>query len=447
MFKLNIFLFVSFFSGLLYAIFPDELAVVVNSESTNSHAIATKYCNQRKIPSNNIIEVSLKSSAGKFPVEITPESFTKDIWNVVNAKISERGLDDKIAAWIYSVDIPTTITTSPQVSITGLTFVKNKLPEGKDVVKGGYYKSIYYGGPLENGRLSDPKSFSYAMKYIEKEQKPIMSTMLGYIGAEGNTVPEVYEYLDRGLKGDGTNPSGNVYFVTNSDVRTTCRLWQVEGGVKVLNEVGIKTVVQSQIPDNSVEQVLGIWVGKAFMKTDTGCNYLPGSMVDNLTSFGARFQTKSQTKVSDWLRAGATLACGTVTEPYAIWKKFPTIYFWLFYKAGCPAIESFYQATYCPLQQLFIGDPLVSPWGGNTPVDILLEKDGDELSASYVVKDVDSNKTLKDPIWFLDGKEISRSKSVVIDLQKYSNQEHYLTIHISTFGFVDVGCYGMIEID
>jgi uncharacterized protein (TIGR03790 family) len=447
MFKLNIFIFIIFCTNFLFAIFPDELLVVVNRESTNSHAIATKYCEQRKIPADNIVEISFKSSSGTFPVEISPETFTEDIWNVVNKEISERGLEDKIVGWIYSVDIPTTITTSPQVSITGLTFVKNKFPEGKNVVKGGYYKSQYYGGPLARGSLLDPKSFSYAMKHIEKEGKPILSMMLGYIGAEGNTVSEVYDYLDKGLKGDRTYPSGDVYFVTNSNVRTTCRIWQVKGGVKTLNDAGIKTVVQSQLPDSSADNVLGIWVGKASMKTDTGCNYLPGSMVDNLTSFGARFQTKSQTKVSEWLRDGATLASGTVTEPYAIWQKFPTSYFWYFYQAGCAAIESFYQATYCPLQQLFIGDALVSPWGGKTPVEIILEKNGEKISASYVIKDSDSNKTLKKPIWFLDGKEISRGKSVIIDLQEYSNDTHYLTVHISTSGFVDLGCYGMVEID
>jgi uncharacterized protein (TIGR03790 family) len=444
--KLNVIIVLSFLVQCLYAMFPDELVVVFNNESTNSYSIAKKYCENRKIPDYNIIDISIKPSKNKFPVEISHDTFTKDIWNVVNAKIADKGLDNRVQAWIYSVDIPTTIRTNPQVSITGLTFVKNNLPTGQDIVKGGAYMSPYFGGPGHRGRLQKPKSFSVAMKNIDESKQPIMSMMLGYIGDMGNSVLEVEEYLERGIQGDSTYPTGNIYFVTNSDVRTTCRIWQVDKGIRVLDKIGVKSTVQAGVPDESDDNVLGIWVGKAFMKTDTGCRYLPGSMVDNLTSFGARFQTKSQTKLSYWLRAGATLACGTVTEPYAIWKKFPTSYFWYFYRAGCTAIESFYQSTYCPLQQLFVGDPLVSPWGGFTPVDILAERVGDKLSVGYVAKNNNNDTVFQHAVWFLDGKEIYRGEKGIIDLQKYSEQVHYLTIHISTYGFIDLGCYGMIKI-
>ncbi|MDA3798293.1 MAG: TIGR03790 family protein [Kiritimatiellae bacterium] len=429
----------------VFALYPDELAIIVNRDSSDSKAVAEKYCELRKVPNVNIIEVSIPAEDDKFPVEITQDVFTEKIWKAVNKSIVEKGLKN-LHGWIYSVDMPTTIKTSPQVSITGLTYVRNELP-ADHVIKGGQYRSPYYGGPLQSGRLLEPKSFSFSMKGKSASDRPLLSMMLGYIGERGNSVDEVYESLERGVQGDSTYPNGDVYFVTNSDVRTTCRLWQVEGATKVLDKVGLKSVVCAELPNETCGDVLGIWVGRASMNTDSGCKYLPGSMVDNLTSFGGRFQTKGQTKLSDWLRAGATLACGTVTEPYAIWQKFPTSYFWYFYKGGCKSIEAFYQATYCPLQQLFVGDPMVSPWGGKARIKIVLEKKGDECEATYVFENEDETSVFKSAVWFLDGKEISRGKKAIIDLQKHTKQLHYLTVHLPTFGFVDLGCYDMMKIE
>lgn len=442
----KILLLIFFITINLFALYPDELAVIANEESSNSVYIAHEYCRLRKIPKINIVRVSIKQDGNKFPVSLSADSFTELVWDKVSSELRDRGLEGRISGWIYSVDIPTTVSSSPDVSITGLTFVKNELPRGNDIIKGGYYRSAYYGGPMQSGRLLTAKSFSYAMRYSMASEKPLLSMMLGYTGERGNSVSEVKSYLERGLAADSTFPDGKVYFVTNSDVRTTCRLWQLDGALKKLEECNIETVVQSGYP-SAEEDVLGIWVGQADIKEKLNCEYMPGAMVDNLTSFGAAFQNSAQTKLSEFLRAGASLACGTVTEPYAIWRKFPTAFFWYFYQSGCSAIEAFYQSTYCPLQQLFVGDPLTAPWKVEEKIRIEVLNESGKVYATYSSdKDLDRIE-YKSAVWFLDGKEIGKGKKITIDLHKYSQPVHYLSVHIPRYGFVDTGCYDMVEIE
>lgn len=96
--------------------------------------------------------------------------------------------------------------------------------------------------------------------------------------------------------------------------------------------------------------------------------FLPGCVVDNLTSFGlvpAQFDastTQGQTPMPHFLRAGATAVQGCVAEPTTgAWD--PEYYHIQKYFEGYNLIESYTMGhPWMPWMNLVCGDPLLQPW-------------------------------------------------------------------------------------
>ena len=87
-----------------------------------------------------------------------------------------------------------------------------------------------------------------------------------------------------------------------------------------------------------------------------------GSIVENLTSFGAVMDNKGHTKCTEFLKWGAAGSSGTVCEPYAIQAKFPHPMIQVHYARGCSLAEAFYQSVHGPFHLLIVGDALCQPW-------------------------------------------------------------------------------------
>ncbi len=197
-----------------------------------------------------------------------------------------------------------------------------------------------------------------------------LSVMLGYTGPLGNTVDEVIACLRRAAESDGTNPRGTVYLMKNEDVRSKTRQPSFGRAIEALDRLGRKAIVLAQGEDGQdgtlpigKDDVIGLVAGRAgFNWGKSRSKLLPGAIAEHLTSFGAAFQIKSQTKISEFIRAGAAGSAGTVAEPYAIQAKFPTPFLHAFYAEGCSLAEAFYQSVSGPHQLLIVGDPLARPF-------------------------------------------------------------------------------------
>ncbi len=339
------------------ALGPHELLVLANRNSTNSMDIAREYADLRHIPEVNIVALDLPAS---LEMEVSAGTFTEKIWGPARAAIKKRGLDDHILAWAYSVDFPLRIKTDPPISIQGLTFLRNQVPAREAVAK-GLYASPLFAGP------ETPKIAGFPAQSLDiprawfGENMPIPSMMLGFIGPNGNTRDEVLACLQRGRQADGTRPAGTVYFVTNTDVRSRCREWEFAPAVQELRAQGVTALLTNALPD-SAPDILGAMLGTSVVAMSSNRTFRPGAMAEHLTSFGAMFDPSDQTKITEWIRAGASASAGTVTEPYALWSKFSHARFYVHWAAGCTTLESFYQSLRCPLQILLLGDPLTSPW-------------------------------------------------------------------------------------
>ena len=345
---------------LSWALGPHEVLVLANRESPVSLEIARQYARLRQVPDANVVPLDLPWKEGSVPVEIAPADFTKEIWEPANKALEDRGIKDHVLAWLYAPGFPVRISGTPPLSITGLTFLRNRRPDSEVIAK-GTYASPLFAGPDNPGAAGFPAQSLDVQKAWLGKDMPLPAMMLGFIGPRGNTREEVLACMERGLRADGTRPEGTVYFVTNTDVRSLCRQWEILSSARELNAAGVKTVVTNALPEEA-NGIAGAMMGAADLDLKTPRKFLPGAMAEHLTSFGAAFESGGQTKITEWIRAGATASAGTVTEPLALWTKFPHARFHAHSAAGCTILESFYQSIRCPLQILPLGEPLAAPW-------------------------------------------------------------------------------------
>ena len=442
-----------------------EVLLLVNKQSQASLKVANTYIEARHIPRRNVVYLDIPERVYGGTATISPEDFTKLIWEPANAVMKERKLDQQIAAWIYSVDFPIRVETSKndrkQMSVGGLTFLRNKIPDLETVEKGTYLSTLFGGGNAELKQELVSMSFGTQrdgldglmevtddeLAYLKKGlggEMPLPNMMLGYVGENGNDVDTVLETIQRGVKSDYRGLHRGIYFVQNDDVRSTCRDWQFYPAENALKQRGIAATVTDQFPEG-VENVMGVLTGAATVEPSKIKSFAAGAMAEHLTSWGAEFQ-KPQTKLTEWLKAGATASAGTVVEPYSTPNKFPAARFFVHYTSGCTMIESFYQSIACPLQTLLLGDPLAKPYAVRMRIGLV---GVNELSSSFTYvgraqAEMPNVKLLYS--FYMDGKEVrAASEEASYYLRADALSDGYHTMRMVAYTHFPVRFSGVVE--
>jgi len=427
----------SLLSGSAAAMGPHELLVLANENSEGSVTIARRYMEWRRIPPSNLVLLKLPAPYAEGQTGMGLDEFKRLILNPASKAVRQRGIDDHILAWVYSTGFPTRIDTPERISILGATFLRGEPPVAEAILKAQYASPLFAGPEWLRGTISAPQTFDQYAKWINRDM-PLPSMMLGYTGERGNTGEEVASALWKGVQSDRTHPTGTVYFVTTGDKRSPCREWQYEGAKRELAQKGVAAVVTASFPEGK-RDVLGLMTGTASVKPGRVKGYVPGSLAEHLTSFAGAFEQASQSKMSLWIRDGATLSAGTVTEPRAMYHKFPTARFYVYYAQGCTAIESFYQALRCPLQILLLGDPLASPWAVSDEV-VLAELPVAPVSVPFVVsallKRSDPMRFYSRYLWLVDGRVVGEGKRLQIETAGLTPGAHQLRVVAYSTGLV-----------
>ena len=349
-----------------FALGPHEVLLLANRNSPRSRELARDYAALRHVPGINLVELDLPATP---PLEIPAGEFTRTIWAPAQDAIQKRGLSDHILAWAYSLDFPIRISASPALSLQGITFLKGKLPAPEMATEGTYASPLFAGPDTPSLPGFPPQSFDVQRAWLGNDM-PLPSIMLGFMGSNGNSREEILNCLTNGVKADRTKPDGLVCIVTNGDVRTLCRQWEFAPLAQELRAQGLTLVITNAYPTIGQDGLIGLMTGAADIPglSSSQLQFLPGAIADNLTSFGAAFDNNSQTKITEWIRAGVTATAGTVTEPLSVWSKFPHARIFALPPSGCTVLESFYQAIRCPLQTLVIGEPLSAPWAPTSTI-------------------------------------------------------------------------------
>ncbi len=424
-----------------WAQMPHEVLLLVNKQSQPSKRVGNTFAATRLIPERNMVYLDIPESAYGGNATISPEEFTKLIWEPANAAAKKQGIDQQIMAWVYSVDFPIRVKTDPndrrQMSVSGMTFLRNKMP-GLSLVEEGKYLSKLFAGP--NERVKVPlNAMSLGMQkqglgmdakippeaaWLQKglgDRMPLPSMMLGYIGENGNDVDTVLECIKRGAQSDHRGRRSGINFVISDDVRSKCREHQFYPAVNELKQRGITANVTTNFPAGQ-KMVMGVLSGAETVDTASVSSFAPGAMAEHLTSWSAEFQ-RPQTKMTAWLEAGATASAGAVVEPYSNPNKFPSARFFVHYASGCTMLESFYQSIACPFQTLLLGDPMAKPYAVPLTVKVL-GADAIESDFTYLASASCRAANAKFLYSFLlDGKEIQKASE--------ENSIHLRLLHIA----------------
>jgi hypothetical protein len=200
----------------------------------------------------------------------------------------------------------------------------------------------------------------------------------------------VISYLTRAKAADGTRPRGTIYFMRNGNVRSQVRHNCYDAAATAIKAHGVQArVLEGRIP-RGAKDVMGIMAGaETFDVAGAGSVILPGAICEHLTSVGGYMGSDGyQTPLSDFLRAGAAGASGTVAEPRALQAKFPLPTLQVHYTRGCSLAESFYQSVAGPYQLLIVGDPLCQPWAVPPVVNVDGIKPNQEVQGSIEIKPI-----------------------------------------------------------
>jgi uncharacterized protein (TIGR03790 family) len=367
---------------------PENVFLLVNTNSEASKTIANTYINLRRIPSSNVLNLDWKG----VPTTISAEGFRDTILIPTLTAIDVRQLAAQIDYIVYSSDFPWRIDMHPMLaqeklppeldpwaSLNGTTYLAPfLLSQSRYIVEPNI--NWYVPGPIEPNMercksLASVPSRGFRSRYAWDKngkrtegfppgQRYFLSTILGITRGRGNTVDEVLKYLETSAAADGTRPNGTIYFMWNKDVRSSTRDACFPAVAAQINAARGHAVVQQGRLPTGAKDVAGLMVGAAdFNLAKEGIRILPGAICEHLTSEGGyMIPGGNQTPLSDFLRFGAAGASGTVAEPRAIQAKFPLASIQLHYVRGCSLAEAFYQSVSGPYQLLIVGDPLCQPW-------------------------------------------------------------------------------------
>jgi hypothetical protein len=442
---------------------PENVFVVVNTSSPDSLAVANAFVALRSIPPINVLAIAWDGPDDAVPISV----FRERILGPVLTAIDTRGLATQIDCIAYSCgfpwridfhdDLPESLVGRdkyPAGSLTGMTFLFSATvepPVGSIPRWLGRHTNRYAPPPATDGAVATTRGFRAATGWGPEGEPAaaggshhVLAVMLGVTAGRGNSVDEIVTSLVASTAADGSRPTGTIFFLTNSDVRTTTRSAGFPAAVAAIQAAGATAkVITGTLPREKAD-VAGLMTGAAeFDWAASGSRLLPGAICDNLTSFGGVFSPGAeQTPLSEFVRAGAAGASGTVIEPYALADKFPTPALHLHYVRGACLAEAFYRSVRSPYQLLVVGDPLCQPWAHIPAVDVTVAdaQSGEPLDlarplAGSLAVTRHGNPTGTAPIgrydMFVDGIRIASCREgdhLPLDTGRFSDGHHELRI-------------------
>ncbi|MDZ7617504.1 MAG: TIGR03790 family protein, partial [Patescibacteria group bacterium] len=361
------------------------MLLVVNPNDEASLRIASAYQRLRAIPDSNIIFVSPPTSYGLGKFDLTQaELMSTYITPVANA-LAERGLTDQIdyigvIGQASRYVAPAVFGSDTRNSLTYALSLTTPIAAGLNSNDARYTATALYqnpgsipigGNPAIHHANSYDVYYPYAGSTISTQY--YMGGAIGYTGVLGNSPAQVIAQLERSVAGDSTKPVGTVYFEENDDIRSNTRESQWTATKEQLGSRGVPWVEErntsGSTPRNRPD-VRGAVVGRATTTLPNGSTYLPGSWADNLTSYGATWSDRGQSKSTLFIASGAAATAGSVVEPYAVASRFTNSSIYTFIADGSTQGEAFFKSVSRPDIQMLIGDLLGQPYADVPVVQI-----------------------------------------------------------------------------
>jgi uncharacterized protein (TIGR03790 family) len=311
-----------------YAIDRTQLAVIVNKADPLSVRIGAYYAEQRRIPFQNLIEVSFPPGRSVMP---------QSEFEAIRSQI-ERETPRQVQAYALTWAAPYRVECMSIGTAFAFGFDKAFCASGCD----GTRLSPYF-----NSRSQQP--------YRDLSIRPTMAIA-------ATSFEHAKALIDTGVRSDGTFPRGTVYLLSTSDAARNVRSATyafVERMVR--GRLRVQILKEDTLRDE--RDVLFYFTGLARVEGLDTLRFVPGAVADHLTSSGGALTENWQMSALRWLEAGATGSYGAVIEPCSFPQKFPSPPVLIaHYLHGDTLLEAYWKSVAMPGQGIFVGEPLASPY-------------------------------------------------------------------------------------
>ncbi len=402
---------------------PDSVVVVANANVPESVALAMRYADARDVPQNQICLLDVMDVE-----DLTLEEYTSTFLEPLRACLDAGGVRDRIEAAVLIRGVPLRVSIpagsgSEVVSLAAALGLWDSTHSDGTPMLGhepgtvascgagvscyaAFWRNPYDAFPFEPGWSADRASVHWA---------PLLVTML-----HGRSYEDAERLLDSALMAEASGPGeGELLFMEGADPARGAQDPQNANVITALTERGLDA---SSVPfdANLTGRTLGaFFTGTASLgETIEGNTFLPGSLVDNLTSFGAvpqnfRETGESQVSIARWVAMGVAGVHGTVAEPLN--NCFPHRSLIVEYVDGASLAEAYHsKMPFVYWRNLVLGDPMASPYGRRPVVEITGVSEGDRLTgaARITVTATDADaRGISSIVLYLDGDEIARADS------------------------------------
>lgn len=356
---------------------PENVLLIIDPSNPDALHIGNYYRSVRNIPDRNVVYMR--------PGAVDIATFAAENRAALLGTLAHAQLETHIDYVViaptndYFVSIPTGTVYGTgcedigapvrRISISGAYYLIHRLDEvlagALNVEAGNGYYTALTDIRAFNGQVTwlggFPSTSANARRYV-------LAALLGYTGSQGNTVEQLRTMIDRSNAADGALPSGTYYFMNNTadpdrNVRAAAGQYTT-AAASINNNGGLAQILTGTLPTGQ-HDALGIMTGAASLNIVSGnFTLLLGAFCEHLTSFAARFDTTSQSKVSAWITKGASGSWGAVEEPCNYLGKFPHARMHYLYFRGLSLGEAVYRTVqFLPFQMLLYGDPVTRPFG------------------------------------------------------------------------------------
>jgi MYXO-CTERM domain-containing protein len=354
---------------------PDTTAVLYNADVPESVALAQAYQAARAVPQNQMCKVSVVDQP-----DISLADYNAKLFAPLQKCLMDGGALSRIEAVMIMRGIPIIVATPDNASVAaalgawtstldGTTTPLVGQPPGMMANCGGPCLAAQWPNPLK--ALVGPYGPGMVFKKNGVEWHPVIATML-----HGRTYADAQKLLQSALDAEMMGGAKSEFlFMDGADMARGVLDNDATTVMPILTGLGFTT---NRVPFNANltgKSLAGFATGTASIGTTIeGNTYLPGSIVDNLTSYGAvpvNFAMSGETQVSiaRWVAKGVAGAHGTVDEPLN--NVFPSRRFISDYASGAPLGEAYHRRLpYAYWRNLVLGDPMAAPYAKRPTVAI-----------------------------------------------------------------------------
>ena len=392
---------------------PANVLVLYSSDDAGSAAIAMHYADARSIPAPQLCGLGgLDPTMLALPFAAYEASIRLPFEACLAAAPQPDDLDYVVV--VRGLPIRVDLDGGGPVSLTSLLAVHRaarddgtelagapqKATEG--VLAPGVPNPVYQQVPVADGAyaLTNPSAAWYAssLRIVKAAEQPASfrrrsAGHAGGYGFDGNLFvvtrldgfddDDAHALIDRAVAGDGKYPSAELLCMAGADEARAARDPECEYATRHLALAGYTaSYLAPHDPSLSGRTVAAYFTGAADLHgAIDGLTYVPGALVDNLTSLGAVPENfvcangacpsaEQQTSIARLVRAGATGVHGAVAEPLN--SCFPNAGALLLYTFGYGMGESvLFAERFLYWQNLLVGDPLAAPWATRPKVTLV----------------------------------------------------------------------------